>query len=288
MPTDQNAASPRVVETVAAMRAAAPRGTRAVVMTMGALHDGHATLIDVARERAGADGEVVVSIFVNPTQFGPGEDYQRYPRTWEQDLELCSAHGVDLVFAPTADDFYGAGTDVTVDPGPLGDVFEGAVRPGHFRGVLTVVLKLINVMAPTHSVFGEKDFQQLSLIRRMVAQFDVPTQVVGVPTVREPDGLARSSRNVYLSDSERATAAIIPRATAAAVAAAEGGASAADVIAAAESVLSSMSGVAVDYVDLVAPDFGPLPPSGPARLIVAARIGPPRLLDNVAVTLEPR
>ncbi len=256
-----------------------------MVMTMGALHAGHAALMDLARHTVGRHGEVVVSIFVNPTQFGPGEDYERYPRTWDDDLRVCSEHGVDAVFAPTADDLYAAGTDISIDPGHLGTVLEGAVRPGHFRGVLTVVAKLMNIMRPTDAIFGEKDFQQLALIRRMTATLDLPVTVVGAPTVREPDGLAMSSRNAYLSTEQRLAAAIIPQATAAAVMAAESGAGAAEVIEAARGILDAVPGVAVDYVAVTGPDLGPAPDSGPARLLVAAKIGPPRLLDNVPLVL---
>ena len=262
-----------------------PQGRRAVVMTMGALHAGHAALIDMARQMVDQDGEIVVSIFVNPTQFGPGEDYERYPRTWNDDLKMCAEHGVDAVFAPTADDLYSAGTDISVDPGPLGTVLEGAVRPGHFRGVLTVVAKLMNIMRPTDAIFGEKDFQQLALIRRMVATLNMPVLVVGAPTVREPDGLAMSSRNAYLSAEQRLTAAIIPRATSAAVTAAGAGADAAAVRAAAQVLLDAEPGVVVDYVVVTDPDLGPAPDYGPARLLVAAKIGPPRLLDNVPLVL---
>jgi pantoate--beta-alanine ligase len=243
--------------------------------------------MDRARELAGPHGQVAVSIFVNPTQFAPGEDFSRYPRSWDEDLAACAAHGVDLVFAPTAEDLYSAGTDISIDPGPLGTVLEGAVRPGHFRGVLTVVAKLMNLMCPSHAVYGEKDFQQLALITRMVASLNLPVVVVPVPTVREPDGLAMSSRNAYLSADDRATAAVIPRATAAAVAAAESGARAGDVVAAAEQILEAEPGVELDYVALSDPEFGHAPAEGPARLLVAAKIGPPRLLDNVPLVLAP-
>lgn len=270
------------------MQADVPPGDRAVVMTMGALHAGHAELMTRAREIVGPTGEVAVSIFVNPTQFAPGEDYQRYPRTWEVDLGICRERGVDIVFSPTAEDLYSGGMDITIDPGPLGTVLEGAVRPGHFRGVLTVVAKLMNIMRPTSALFGEKDYQQLALIRNMVDTLDFPLTVVGVPTVRESDGLAMSSRNTYLSEEERRTAAAIPAAISAATQAAASGASAGDVIAAAEEVLAAQEGVETDYVAITDPDFGPAPSEGPARLLIAAKIGPPRLLDNVAIVLAPR
>ncbi len=179
-------------------------GTVALVPTMGALHRGHSALMDQARTRA---DRLVVSIFVNPLQFGPGEDLDRYPRTFEDDLLLCAEHGVDVVFAPSVDDVYPGGEpQVSVDPGPLGGVLEGAVRPGHFRGVLTVVMKLFGLVRPDIAVFGDKDYQQLVLIRRMVADLCLPVEVVGAETVREDDGLALSSRNRYLSPTERAAA----------------------------------------------------------------------------------
>ncbi len=266
------------------MQADIPQNERAVVMTMGALHDGHATLMDRAREIAGADGQVLVSVFVNPTQFGAGEDYDRYPRTWEADLAVCAAHGVDAVFAPTADDLYSAGTDIMVDPGPLGTVLEGAVRPGHFRGVLTVVAKLLHTMQPSAALFGEKDYQQLVLIRRMAEQLNFPVAVVGVPTVRDGDGVALSSRNAYLSDDERRTAGVIPRATEAGRAAAAAGATPDEIVASVQEILTAEADE-VDYVVVTGPDLGPAPDRGAARLILAARVGSPRLLDNVPLTL---
>lgn len=278
----------RVIDNVAAMQADIPAGPRAVVMTMGALHPGHAELMSRARELVGATGQVAVSIFVNPTQFAPGEDYQRYPRTWDADLGVCRERGVDIVFAPTVDDLYAGATDITVDPGPLATVLEGAVRPGHFRGVLTVVAKLLNIMRPTAALYGEKDYQQLALIRRMVEALDFPLAVIGVPTVRESDGLAMSSRNRYLSDEERQAAAAIPTAIAAATEAAAAGASVAEVIAAAEEVLAAVAGVETDYVAVTDPDFGPAPAEGAARLLIAAKVGPPRLIDNAPLHLAPR
>ena len=184
----------------------------ALVPTMGALHEGHRELIRHARRMPGA-GVVAVSIFVNPLQFGPSEDLARYPRPLETDLQICRDEGVELVFAPGADDMYPAGaTTTTVDPGPLGAQLEGAVRPGHFAGVLTVVAKLFHIVAPDVAFFGEKDYQQLVLVTKMVADLNFPLAVVGVPTVREPDGLALSSRNAYLSPEQRPLAATLQRA----------------------------------------------------------------------------
>ena len=177
------------------------------VPTMGALHAGHAALLRTAREAVGPDAPVVASIFVNPMQFGPGEDLDRYPRTLERDLETCAAEGVDLVFVPTVDTVYpGGDPQVTVDPGPLARVLEGASRPTHFQGVLTVVAKLLGLVRPDVAVFGEKDYQQLALIRRMVSDLCLGVDVVGTPTVREPDGLALSSRNAYLDPAARRSA----------------------------------------------------------------------------------
>jgi len=258
------------------------QGTVALVPTMGALHTGHRSLLQAARRHAHA---VVVSIFVNPLQFGPAEDLHRYPRTLEADLAVCDAEGVALVFAPEPEVMYGAGAQVRVDPGPLGDELEGAVRPGHFVGVLTVVAKLLGLVRPDVAVFGEKDYQQLTLIRQMVADLDLGVRVVGVPTVREPDGLALSSRNSYLSTVERSRAAVLSAALRAGAAAAAGGAAAA--LAATRAVLDAASGVEVDYLVLRAPDLGPAPPAGPARLLVAARVGDTRLIDNAATVLGP-
>jgi pantoate--beta-alanine ligase len=175
----------------------------ALVPTMGALHEGHASLMRTARERV-ADGRVVVSIFVNPLQFGAGEDLDRYPRTLEDDLRICEREGVDIVFAPSVDEVYPGGEpQVSVEPGPLGRVLEGKTRPGHFRGVLTVVAKLLGLVRPDVAVFGQKDYQQLALILRMALDLNLDVDVVGAETVREYDGLALSSRNRYLDDEQR-------------------------------------------------------------------------------------
>jgi pantoate--beta-alanine ligase len=267
-----------------------PRPRSAVVMTMGALHDGHVSLIRAARERVGADGVVVVTVFVNPTQFGAGEDFDRYPRTLEADVARCGEAGADVVFAPSVRDVYGDGDTanaVTVDPGPLGTVLEGAARPGHFRGVLTVVAKLLHLTRPDVAVFGEKDYQQLTLVRRMVADLDFRVDVVGVTTVREPDGLAMSSRNRYLGDAERAAAAAIPRATGAGVEAAAAGAAANGVAAAVRAVLEAEPGLDVDYAVVTGPALEEAPSRGTARILVAVRAGATRLIDNVACELAP-
>ena len=188
-------------------------GRRAVVMTMGALHEGHATLVRTAREIAGPAGEVVVTVFVNPLQFGKGEDLDRYPRTLDADLKIAEQAGADVVFAPSVDEVYPGGEpQVRISAGPMGERLEGAVRPGHFDGMLTVVAKLLHLTRPDAALFGQKDAQQLALIRRMVRDLNFGMEIVGVPTVREADGLALSSRNRYLSPRERRTALALSQA----------------------------------------------------------------------------
>jgi pantoate--beta-alanine ligase len=266
---------------LAAARAAMP-DTVAVVMTMGALHDGHEALLRAAR--AGAD-HLITTIFVNPLQFGPNEDFARYPRTLEADLEICRRLGVDLVFTPTAGDMYPGGEPlVRVNPGPLGERLEGASRPGFFHGVLTVVLKLLQLIRPHRAYFGEKDYQQLTLIRRMVRDLDVPVEIVGVPTVREPDGLALSSRNRYLSADQRSAALSLSRALRAGAAAAQSGLGADAALAAAhDAFVEGTPGARLDYLVLTDPELGPAPVTGAGRLLIAARIGTTRLIDNAPV-----
>jgi pantoate--beta-alanine ligase len=276
--------TPAVAETaaeLAKLRADLP-GPVALVPTMGALHEGHRALVRAARERAGS---VVVSVFVNPTQFGPGEDFDRYPRTWDADLAALAEEGADVVFHPAVDEVYPPGSrGVTVQPGPLGDVLEGAVRPGHFAGVLTVVAKLFGLVRPDLAVFGEKDYQQLTLIRAMARELALGVDVVGVPTVREDDGLALSSRNRYLDAGQRAAALAL---SAALRAGAEAGPRGGDaVLATARAVLAGAPGLVPDYLELTDPDLGPPPAAGPARLLVAARAGTTRLIDNLPVLLE--
>jgi pantoate--beta-alanine ligase len=262
------------------------RASRAAVFTMGALHEGHRALIRAARAEVGSQGHVTVTIFVNPLQFGAGEDLARYPRTLRSDVEQCAAEDVDLVFAPAPEVLYPEGEpEVRVDPGPLGSILEGSVRPGHFAGMCTVVLKLLHLTAPEVTCFGEKDYQQLTLVRRMVADLDLPVRVHAVPTVREADGLARSSRNRFLSEQERALAAAVPVALAAGVTAADLGRSADAVVGAAELELARV-GLTPDYVALTDPAMGPAPEEGPARLLLATRIGTTRLIDNTPVTLR--
>jgi pantoate--beta-alanine ligase len=260
-----------------------------LVPTMGALHAGHRALLRAARTLAGPAGGVVVSIFVNPLQFRPGEDLDRYPRTLDEDLAMCAAEGVCAVFAPSAAEMYPGGKpQVTVEPGPMGRVFEGEFRPGFFGGVLTVVLKLFNLIRPDIAVFGGKDAQQLALVRRMVADVDLDIAVESVPTVRDADGLATSSRNRYLSPADRALALTLPRALAAGrVRAAEGAAAA---LTAAQEMLRGEPALAVDYVAVVDPrTFAVVRPghAGPALIVAAATAGGTRLIDNVPVVLAP-
>ncbi|MFI6823589.1 pantoate--beta-alanine ligase [Micromonospora sp. NPDC050187] len=265
---------------------AALTGTVGVVMTMGALHSGHESLLRAAREQA---DHVLVTIFVNPLQFGPNEDFDRYPRTLDEDLEVCRRAGADLVFAPSAAEMYPDGAPlVRLDPGRLGGELEGESRPGFFHGVLTVVLKLLQLTRADLAFFGEKDYQQLTLVRRMVRDLDVPVRVVGVPTVREPDGVALSSRNRYLSPAERVTARSLSAALHAGSLAASDGATAPDVLVAANAVFDDRSDVELDYLVLTDPDLEPGPVTGPARLLVAARVGTTRLIDNMAIRLDPR
>lgn len=276
------------------LRAARADGRQvALVPTMGALHDGHASLMRIARERV-SDGDqrglLVVSIFVNPLQFGAGEDLDRYPRTLDDDLDVCASEGVDVVFAPSVDEMYPGGEpQVTVRPGPLAKVLEGKTRPGHFRGVLTVVAKLFGLARPDVAVFGQKDYQQLVLVRRMVLDLELGVDVVGAETVREPDGLALSSRNRYLDPDERTAAQALSRALRAAQENAEYGVEVA--LDEARTELREHL-VDLDYLVVTDPDLGALPddvpPGTPARILVAARVGTTRLIDNMPLVLGRR
>jgi pantoate--beta-alanine ligase len=251
---------------------------------MGALHAGHVELIRVAQRRAAV---VIVTVFLNPLQFAPGEDLAKYPRTLPDDLALCAAEGVDVVFAPTVDEVYPDGEPlVRIDAGPLGDVFEGASRPGHFDGVLTVVAKLMNLTQGDVALFGQKDAQQLLLITRMVRDLDLTVEVIGVPTVRDGDGLALSSRNIYLAPTDRVSALALGRAMQAARSAVADGPDAVRRQAAA--VLADEAGISVDYLALVEPTgLREVGSSyvGDALLLVAAKVGKTRLIDNAALTL---
>lgn len=258
----------------------------AYVPTMGALHEGHRSLIKLAKTRGDM---IVVSIFVNPLQFGPNEDYARYPRPLEDDLQVCEADGVDIVLVPSVTELYPAGRQVTVDAGALGSVLEGHSRPGHFNGVLTVVLKLFNIIRPQVAVFGEKDAQQLACIQRMVIDFNLAVEIVGAPIVREPDGLALSSRNVFLSASERAVA----RSLSAALEKAATRGSVRSARAAAYEVLDRAEAepcFELDYATIVNPaTFTEVPDDhvGLAIFVVAARVGGTRLIDNTTINFAP-
>lgn len=252
-----------------------------LVPTMGALHEGHLALIREAKRVQGA--VVVVSIFVNPLQFGAGEDLDAYPRTLDDDLAALRAEDIEVAFTPTAADMYPDGLRTSVHPGPLGDELEGSSRPGHFAGVLTVVCKLLQIVRPDRAFFGEKDYQQLVLIRQMVTDLNIDTRIVGVPTVREADGLALSSRNRYLGEAEREQAGALSAALLAGMYAASGGLEAA--LDAARAVLDEVPAIDVDYLRVCDPMLGPPPPEGVARLLVAARLGSTRLLDNIAIDI---
>lgn len=269
-------------EIAAVCRALRATGRRVMLVpTMGALHDGHLALVRAAARVPGA--VVVVSIFVNPLQFGTGEDLDGYPRTLEHDLAVLRGAGVHAAFTPTAATMYPHGPRTTVHPGELGAQLEGAARPGHFAGMLTVVLKLLQIVGPDRVFFGEKDYQQLVLVRQMVTDLNIATEVVGVPIVREPDGLAMSSRNRYLDAEQRELAVTLSAALAAGRAASGGGAAAVETAAA--EVLAARPAVDVDYLVVRDRMLGPPPRQGPARLVVAARLGTTRLLDNIAVEL---
>lgn len=260
-------------------------GAVALVPTMGALHEGHARLIRTAR--AATAGPVVVSVFVNPLQFAPGEDFDRYPRTLDADLDVCAAAGADIVFAPSVEEMYPGEPVVSVDPGPLGSILEGVSRPTHFRGVLTVVAKLFNLVRPDLAFFGEKDYQQLAVIRRMVFDLCMGVDVRGVETARDPDGLALSSRNRYLSAEDRAAALALSRALLAAQERAAYGVSSARWAAMRE--LKAEPGIELDYLALRTPELTELPDDfpegGTGRILVAAKVGTTRLIDNMPLTI---
>lgn len=276
----------QVISTIAEFRAAR-RGfpELGLVPTMGFLHAGHLSLVG----RALADcGAVAVSIFVNPTQFGPNEDLAQYPRDLPRDLELLRQAGVALVFTPTPEEIYPSGFSSRVEVGPIGDVLEGAVRPGHFSGVATVVSKLFNIVQPSRAYFGQKDAQQAAVIRRFVRDLDVPVEVVVVPTMRETDGLAMSSRNSYLTDGQRAQAPVLYRALCAGQDALRSGErNAGRLCQVVRAVLATESDLVLDYVSVA--EAGTLRDlqrvDVPALLSVAARLGRTRLIDNVL--LEP-
>ena len=284
--------TPLLAPTREELHRALGRGARhddavALVPTMGALHEGHASLFRVARERAGG-GQVVASVFVNPLQFGPGEDLDRYPRSLDADLELCAREGVDLVFAPSVDEVYPGGEpEVTVDPGPLGAELEGASRPGHFAGVLTVVAKLFGLVRPDVAVFGQKDYQQLLVIRRMVRDLALPIEIVAAPTLREANGLAMSSRNQYLTSEQRAHAGLIHQTLRGMGDALRAGV-AIEVIERDARATLEQAGFQVDYIVLRRGEDLGVPEPGQRHGLVAlaaAKLGRARLIDNFLIDL---
>ena len=273
----------KIISTVTDLRANLrdAKRRRVLVPTMGALHAGHVSLIRLARQHAGPDGEVAVSIFVNPLQFEPGSDFSRYPRPEADDEAVCRAEGVDLIFRPLPDEMYADNRSTSVDEIVLSERLCGASRPGHFRGVCTVVTKLFHLLAPEAAVFGEKDFQQLAIIRRMVRDLDFPIEIIAGPTVREPDGLALSSRNQYLTNEERAQAPVIRAALLEAAGSREK--SAAEVLAAVRRKIASAPLVRIDYAEIVdTDDLQPRLTIEPRSLLaVAVYFGRTRLIDNI-------
>jgi pantoate--beta-alanine ligase len=260
---------------------------RVLVPTMGALHRGHGELIRIAREVAGKRGEIAVSIFVNPLQFAPGCDYERYPRPESDDDNFCRDAGVDILFRPTVEEMYAADFSVSVEENSLSNTLCGRSRPGHFRGVCTVVTKLFHLLSPDAAVFGEKDFQQLAIIRRMVRDLNFPIEIIGAPTVREADGLACSSRNEYLNPAERQQAPVLQRALQEARRfTAQGGRSAEQILDAARKVITTASLARIDYLELVdAETLQPLAEAGPDSLIaLAVFFGQTRLIDNLRLS----
>ena len=271
----------KILTTIAEVSAEPREKRRVLVPTMGALHKAHAELIRVAREHAGRDGEVAVSIFVNQLQFEPGSDYERYPRPEKADEEFCRKAGVDLLFRPTVAEMYAEDRSVFVEESSLSKTLESKSRPGHFRGVCTVVAKLFNILAPDAAVFGEKDFQQLAIIRRMVRDLNFKIDIIAVPTMREVDGLACSSRNQYLNDEERKQAAVLFKALRAAAGA--GPKSAQEIVTLARNVINQAPLAQVDYIEVVDTEsFEPIEVVRPNSLLaVAVVFGKTRLIDNI-------
>jgi pantoate--beta-alanine ligase len=274
-----------IADPIAAAQKNAER--RVLVPTMGALHRGHGELIRIAREAAGREGKVAVSIFVNPLQFAPGGDYEKYPRPEESDDEFCRKAGVDILFRPSVEEMYPADFSVAVEENSLANTLEGKSRPGHFRGVCTVVAKLLHVLAPDAAVFGEKDFQQLAIVRRMVRDLNFPIEIIGAPTVREADGLACSSRNQYLTVEERKQAPVLQRALQEARRlVAQGERSTAAILNEARRMIATAPLARIDYLEIVdAETLQPLAETGPdSRIVVAAFFGQTRLIDNLRLS----
>jgi pantoate--beta-alanine ligase len=273
-------AAVKILTTIADVQAQPRAKRRVLVPTMGALHKAHGELIRVARDAAGKNGEVAVSIFVNPLQFQPGGDYDRYPRPEKKDEEFCRNARVDLLFRPSVEEVYATDRSTFVDEASLSSVLEGKSRPGHFRGVCTVVAKLFNILTPDVAVFGEKDFQQLAIIRRMVRDLNFDIDIIAVPTLREEDGLACSSRNQYLNPEERKQAVVLHKALLAAKN--SGKKSTNDVVKIAQKVINEAPLARIDYVEIAdAETFTPVEIAGPnSVLLLAVFFGNTRLIDN--------
>jgi len=279
-----NAGGVEILTTVASTRSLAQNKPRVLVPTMGALHKAHLQLIRIAREHAGPDGEVAVSIFVNPLQFEPGSDYQRYPRPEKADEDFCRDAGVDLLFRPAAGEMYLDDRSTFVEETSLSSVLEGKSRPGHFRGVCTVVAKLFNILAPDAAVFGEKDFQQLAIVRRMVCDLNFNIEIIAVPTIREDDGLACSSRNQYLNVEERKQATVLRKALMKGAAmAGDGETSAPRIVSAVRETIEQVPLARINYADLVdAENLQSIEVLRPNSLLaLAVFFGKTRLIDNI-------
>jgi pantoate--beta-alanine ligase len=278
------AAGVKILRTIAEVRAEPKRKPRVLVPTMGALHKAHGELVRVARKAAGKHGEVAVSIFVNPLQFEPGGDYERYPRPEKADEEFCGNAGVDVLFRPSVDEVYATDRSTFVEETSLSDTLEGKSRPGHFRGVCTVVAKLFNILKPDAAVFGEKDFQQLAIIRRMVHDLNFDIEIIAVPIIREDDGLAFSSRNQYLNPEERKQAVVLHKALLAAKNAGEK--SAKDVVALAQTIINEAPLARIDYAKVAEGET--LQPvdmvGGNSVLLLAVFFGKTRLIDNMRLS----
>ena len=271
----------RIITTIAQAQAKPNAKRRVLVPTMGALHKAHEEMVRVAREHAGHDGEVALSIFVNPLQFEPGSDYERYPRPEKTDEEFCQKAGVDLLFRPSVTEMYGDDRSVFIEESSLSNTLEGKSRPGHFRGVCTVVAKLFNILSADAALFGEKDFQQLAIVRRMVRDLNFKTNIIAVPTVRDDDGLACSSRNQYLNADEREQATVLHKALFAA--ANTGKKSARDVVDLVRKVIGEAPLARIDYVEVVdAETLQSVDPVRPNSLLALAVVfGKTRLIDNI-------
>lgn len=279
----------QVLTTVAEMQSFGHASRRGAVFTMGALHAGHGELIRRCRELIGADGLLIVTVFVNPTQFGDPTDLANYPRTLEADCALCEAAGVDVVFTPSVEEMYPPQENLPkFSAGRLGAVLEGRSRPGHFDAVASVVHRLLTITQPDVTCFGEKDYQQLAVVRQMVREAGLAVEVVGVPTVRDHDGLALSSRNTRLSASARSAAVAIPRALASVAEKAAETSNAVEACAAGRAILETEPSLQIDYLVVTDNDLGPAPEAGTARALVAVTIDGVRLIDNVPVTIGAR